>query len=60
MNSPQRRAIAWVFILAGVLVAAAVITEYPQERNRTPDIILVVIAIVLVAIGSVLARRQTK
>ena len=54
MDPKKRKLAAWLFMGAGVLIVASVITEYPINDPPLPNVVIVIVAVVVFAIGAAL------
>ena len=51
MDPKKRKLASWLFMGAGVLIVASVITEYPIHDAPVPDVAVILVAVVFVGIG---------
>ena len=54
MDPKKRKLAAWLLMGAGVLIVASVITEYPINDPPLPNVVIVIVAVVVFAIGAAL------
>jgi hypothetical protein len=59
MDPKKRKLASGLFMAAGVLIVASVITEYPIQDAPVPDFIIVIVAVVVFAIGAALGLQSS-
>ena len=59
MDPKKRKLASWLFMAAGVLIVASVVTEYPINHAPVPNVIIVIVAVVVFAIGAALGLQSS-